>query len=112
MQDHDRVGIDDGMLKLRKTLGTYKNFEIFFTRCERTSSTTTNHSCLFFGKEAPNLHAALAKFYSCICKLSTIYKWQETVLPISIETYTFIVAQQLTDPLKWVIPEKLHGKFL
>lgn len=30
MQDHDRVGIEDGMLKLRKTSGTYKDFSKSF----------------------------------------------------------------------------------
>lgn len=48
-----------------------------------------------FGKEAPDLHAALAEFYSSIHELSTIYKWQEAVLPMAIEAHTFIVAQQL-----------------
>lgn len=30
---------------------------------------------------------------------------------MAIEAHTFIVAQQPTDPLKWVIPEKFQGRF-
>lgn len=45
-----------------------------------------------FGKEAPNLYAVLVKFYSSIYELLTVYKWQDAVLPMAIETHTFIVA--------------------
>ncbi len=30
---------------------------------------------------------------------------------MAIEAHTFIVTQQPTDPLKWVIPEKFQGRF-
>ncbi len=30
---------------------------------------------------------------------------------MAIEAHTFIVAQQPTDPSKWVIPEKFQGRF-
>lgn len=112
MQDHDRVGIEDGMLKLRKTSGTYKDFGKSFY--EVWADAFHNYTTIFvslFGKEAPDLHAALADFYSSIYELSTVYEWQEAVLPMAIEVHTFIVAQQPTDPLKWVIPEKFQGRF-
>lgn len=104
MQDHDRVGIEDGMLRLRKTSGTYKDFgKSFYEVWADTFHNYTTILVSLFGKEAPDLHAALAKFYSCIYELSTVYEWQEAVLLMAIEAQTFIVAQRSTDPLKWVI---------
>ncbi len=107
MQNHDRVGIEDGMLKLRKTSGTYKDFrKSFYKVWADAFHNYTTILVSLFGKEAPDLHAALAEFYNCIYELSTVYEWHEAVLPMAIDAHTFIVTQQPTDPRKWVIPEK------
>ncbi len=63
-----------------------------------------------FGREVLDLHSALAEFYTNIYELFTVYEWQEAVLPMAIEAHTFIVAQQPTDPLKRVIPEKFQPR--
>ncbi len=107
MEDHDHISIEDGMLKLRKTSGTYKDFGMFFYKV--WANTFHNYTTIFvslFGKEVPDFHAALAKFYSCIDELSIVYKWQEAVFLMAIEAQTFIVPHQPTNPRKWVIPEK------
>lgn len=112
MQDHDRIGIKDGMFKLRKMSETYKDFgKSFYEIWADAFYNYTTILVSLFGKEAPDLHAALADFYSSIYELSTVYKWQEAVLPMAIEVHAFIVTQQPTDPLKYVIPEKFQGRF-
>lgn len=40
-----------------------------------------------FGKEAPDRHAALVEFYISVYELSTIYEWQDAVLPMAIEAH-------------------------
>lgn len=45
-----------------------------------------------FGKEALDLYATLAKFYSSIYKLSMVDEWQDIVLSMAIEAHMFIVA--------------------
>ena len=64
-----------------------------------------------FSKEAPDLHITLAEFYSNVYELSTVYEWQDAVLPMAIKAHTYIVSQQPTDLSKWVIPEKFQGRF-
>lgn len=81
------------MFKLRKTSGTYKDFGKSFYKV--WADPFHNYTTIFiflFGKKASDLYAALAKFYNYIYELSTVYKWQEAVLPMTIETHTFIVA--------------------
>ena len=65
LQDHDRIGIEDGILSLRKTSGTYKNFGKSFY--DVLGDAFHNHTTIFvslFSKEASDLHTALAEFYS------------------------------------------------
>ena len=112
LHDQDRIGIEDDMLKLRKTSETYKDFGKFFYEVWADAfHNYTTILVLLFGREVPDLHSALAQFYTNIYKLSTLYEWQEAVLPMAIEANTFIVAQQPTDPSKWVIPEKFQRTF-
>ncbi len=93
MQDHNCVGIENGMLKLRKTSETYKDFgKSFYEMWGDAFYNYTTIFVSFFGKKALDLHVALAEFYSCIYELSTVYEWQEVVLPMAIEVHTFIVA--------------------
>ncbi len=107
LYDQDPIGIDDGMLKLRKTSGTYKDLcKSFYKVWANAFHTYTTILVFLFGKEVLDLHSVLAEVYTNIYELSTVYEWQEAVLPIAIEAHTFIVAQQPTDQSKWVIPEK------
>lgn len=60
IQEHDHVGIEDVMLKLRKLSKTYKNFGKFFYKV--WVDAFRNYTTIFisfFRKEAPNLHAAM-----------------------------------------------------
>ncbi len=94
------------MLKLQKTSGTYKDFGKSFY--EVWADDFHNYTIIlvsFFGKEVPKIHSAFAEFYTNIYELFTVYEWQEAVLPMAMEAHTFIVAQQLIDPSKWVIQE-------
>ncbi len=111
-QDQEQIGIDNGMLRLWKTLGTYKDFGKFFHKV--WSEVFRNYTTILvflLGKEAPDLHTALAEFYSNIYELSTVYKWQEAVPPMAIEAHLYIVAQQPTHPLTLVISAKFQGRF-
>ena len=112
IHDKNCISVKDGMLKLRKISGTYKDFSKSFY--EIWADIFYNYTTIFvsfFDKEVPNLHSALAKFYMQIYEFSTIYEWQETVLLMAIKAYIFVVIQQLMDPSKWVIPEKFQGRF-
>lgn len=86
-------------------------WEVLLRRLGRCSPQLHHHPVFLFGKETSDLHSALAKFYSNIYELSTVYKWQDAVFPRAIEAHIYIVAQQPTDPSKWVIPEKFQGRF-
>ncbi len=74
-QDQERIGIEDEMLRLRKTSGTYKNFGKSFHRV--LSEAFHNYTTILvslFGKETPDLYSALAEFYSNIYEWSKVYK--------------------------------------
>ncbi len=112
LHDQDCIGIEDGMLKLRKTSVTYKDFgKSFYEVWADAFHNYTSILVSLFGREVPDLHSALAEFYTNIYKLSKVYEWQEAVFPMAIEAHTFIVAQQPTNPSKWVIPEEFQGRF-
>ncbi len=111
LHDQDRIDIEDGILKLRKTSGICKDFgKSFYEVWADAFHNYTTILVSLLGREIPDLHSALAEFYTNICELFTMYEWQEAVLPMAIEAHTFIVAKQPTDPLKWVIPEKFQPR--
>ena len=112
LQDHDQIGIEDGMLRLRKTLRTYKDFgKSFYDVWADAFHNYTTIRVSLFRKKTPDLYTALAEFYINVYKLSTVYEWQDAVLPMAIKANTYIVSQQPTDPSKWVISEKFQGRF-
>lgn len=107
MQDNNCISIEDGMLRLQKTLRTYKDFwKTFYELWADAFYNYTTIFISFFSTETPDLHADLAEFYSCIYKLLMVYDWQEAVFQMAIEPHIFIIAQQPIDPLKWVMPKK------
>ena len=98
LHDQDRIGIEDSMLKLRKTSGNYEGFgKSFYEVWADAFHNYTAILVFFFGREVPNLHSALAELYTNIYELSTVYQWQEAVLPMAIEAHTFIIAKQPAD---------------
>lgn len=61
------------MLRLRKTSVTYKDFgKSFYNVWADAFHNYTTILVSLFDKEAPDLHSALAKFYSNVYKLSTV----------------------------------------
>lgn len=98
-QDRERIGIEDGMLRLRKPSGTYRDFgkrvhEIW-------GEAFINYTAIIvslFGIEASILLTALCQFYGNILQLSRIYEWQAAVLPVAIGMHMRIIAQQISDP--------------
>ncbi len=101
LYDQDCISIEDGRLKLRKTSGAYKDFgKSFYEVWADAFHNYTTILVSVFGREVLDFHSALAEFYTNIYELSTVYKWQEAVLPMAIEAHTFIVAKQPIDPSK------------
>ena len=93
MLDYDCIGIKNSMLKLRKMLEIYKDFrKLFYKLWIDAFYNYTTILIFFFEKKTLDLYVALDELYSCIYKLSTIYKWKKAVFPIAIEAHTFIVA--------------------
>lgn len=75
LYDQDRISIKDGMLKLQKTFGTYKNFGKSFYKVWANAFHNYTIICnSLFDKKASDLHFALAKFYSNVYELSIVYK--------------------------------------
>lgn len=74
-QDQERIGIEDRMLRLRKTSGTYKDFgKILYEIWGEAFINYTAILVSLFGKESPNLHSALTQFNNNILQLSKVYK--------------------------------------
>ncbi len=112
LHPQDHIGIENSVLKLRKTSRTYKDFgNSFYEVWAYAFYNYTTILVFLLGRKVPDFHSALAQFYSNIYKLFWVYEWQEAVLPMAIEAHIFIVAQEPTDPSKWVIPEKFQGWF-
>ncbi len=75
LQDHNQTTTEDGMLRLRTMSRTYKNFgKSFYKMWANAFHNYTTILVLLFGKEASDIHSALAEFYSNVYKLSTISK--------------------------------------
>ncbi len=111
-KDEERIGIEDGMLKLRKTSGTYKDYgSSFYGVWSEAFINYTSIMVSLFGATAPHLQAALIQFYGLGLQLSKVYDWKEALLPLAIEVHSHIVTQQPSDPKQWVIPPEFQGRF-
>lgn len=100
------------MLKLRKTLRTYKDYGNNFYKVQ--SKAFINYILIMvslFGVTAPHLQAALTYFYGLILQLSKVYDWKKARLPLAIKVYSHIVTQQLSNRKQQVIPPKFQGRF-
>lgn len=101
LHDQERIGIEDGMLRLRKTLGTYKDFEkLFYEVWSESFHNYTSIMVSLFVPSTAELNVALNTFYANILQLSQVYEWQEAVLPFAIEVHTHIISLQPSDPTK------------
>ena len=109
--DQERIGIQDGMLKLRKTSGSYEDYGKSFDKV--WSESFLNYIAIMVSLFAPitaELKAALITYYDNILQLAQVYEWQEAVLPLAIEVHTYISSLQPSDPTKWVIPPEVQGR--
>ena len=74
MHDQDCIDIKEGMLKLRKTSGTYKDFgKSFYEVWADDYHNYTTILVSVFGREVLDLYSALAEYYTNIYELSTVY---------------------------------------
>ena len=98
-QDDEKIGIEDGMLKLRKTSGNYKDYvNNFYKVWSEAFINYTSIIVLLFGITAPRFQAAVTRFYSLVIQLSKVYNWKEALLPLAIEVYLHIVTLQPSYP--------------
>ena len=91
-KDEERIGIEDGMLKLRKTSGSYKDYGNSFY--EVWSEAFINYTSILvslFGATVSRLQAAPTPFYDLVLQLSKVYDWNEALLPMAIEVHSQIV---------------------
>lgn len=69
-KNEKKIGIENGMLKLRKILGTYKNYDSSFY--EVWSETFINYTSIIvflFGAIVPRLQAALTQLFGLVLQL-------------------------------------------
>lgn len=101
LHDLERIGIKDGILRLRKTSGTYKDFgKSFYEVWSEGFHNYTSIMVLLFAPNTAELNVSLNPFYNNILQLSQVYKWQEAVLPLAIKVHTHIILLQPSDPTK------------
>lgn len=112
LHDQERIGIEDGMLRLRKTSGTYKDFgKLFYEVWLENFLDYTSIMVSLFTPSMAELNIALNSFYDNIFQLSQVYEWQKTVFPLAIKVHTHIISLQPSDPTKWDIPPAFQGRF-
>ena len=96
------IGLD-GDLQFKRIKGTLKDFSnttaIWFTGFLNYCSIMVD----LFGITFPTLHQKLLAYHQQIIELSSVYEWQEAVLPLAIEYHTEIVAINYTDVEAWTI---------
>lgn len=111
-QDQDTFFIKDGVLKVRRAGGSYKDFGESFH--EVWGEAFLNYTAIFIsfvGREASDLCVALLQFHGRILELSRIYEWQGAVLPLAIEVHSFFIGQNPLNPENWSIPANFQSTF-
>ena len=74
--DLECIGIEDEMLKLKKALSTYKNFEkSFYEVYLKSFLNYTLIMILLFAHNIAKLNISLNAFYGIIFQISQEYKW-------------------------------------
>ena len=112
LQDHDRIDIEDGILRFRKTSGTYKDFgKSFYDVWADAFHNYTTILVSLFSKEAPDLHTILAKFYNNVYELSTVYEWHDAVLPMAIEAHRLSECTAKGKKRSWQLGERSRGSW-
>ena len=82
----------DGMLKLRKTSGNYKDYgNNFYEVWSEAFINYTLIMVLLFGVTVSRFQAALTRFYGLVLQLSKVYDWKKALLPLAIEVHSHIV---------------------
>lgn len=88
-RNKEKIGIEDGLLKLRKALGTYKDYRSSFYKVYlKAFINYTSILVSLFGATAPQLQPALTRFYELILQLSKFYDWKEALLSLAIEVHS------------------------
>lgn len=103
---HDQIHINTGTLKMRKVTGSYKDYGTTKSLWSKSFLNYTMILMALFGPIIPTLYLALGGFHWEIIELSTIYEWQEGVLPFALDFHTHVVEGQPTDLTRCLIPAK------
>ena len=104
------IGLD-GDLQFKRIKGTLKDFG---NTTAIWSTGFLNYCSIMvdlFGITFPTLHQKLLAYHQQIIELSSVYEWQEAVLPLAIEYHTEIVAINHTDVEAWTIPHIWIDRF-
>lgn len=104
------IGLN-GDLQFRRIKGTLKDFG---NTTAIWSTGFLNYASIMvdlFGITFPTLHQKLLAYHQQIIELSSVYEWQEAVLPLAIEYHTEIVAINHTDVEAWTIPHIWVDRF-
>ncbi len=91
-KNEERIGIEDSIQRLRKTLSTYKDYSSgFYKVWSEASINYTSIIVSLFGAMASQLQGALTEFYGLVLQLSKVHDWKETLLLLAIEVYLHII---------------------
>lgn len=91
-KDDDHIGIEDGMLKLWKISGTYKDYGTSFYKVwSEVFISYILFMVSLFEIMAPRFQAALTQFYGFVSQLSKVYDLKRAMLPQAIKVVIFIV---------------------
>lgn len=107
----DQISIEEGTLKMRKVMGSYKDYghdNVLW------SEAFLNYIMILmelFGSTTPSLHLALHRFPQEVIDLSTVYEWQRGVLSLALDLHIHIVQSHPIDPARWEIPTKWQARF-
>lgn len=104
------IGLD-GDLQFKRIKGTLKDFGSTTTIWSTGFLSYTSIMLDFFSSAVPTLHQKLYAYHYQIMELSTIYDWQEAVLPLTIEYHTEIVSVNHIDVEAWTIPRTWVDRF-
>ena len=112
LHDQKRIGIKDGMLRLKKTSEIYKDFgKLFYKVWSESFYNYTSIMVSLFAPSTAELNIALNTFYANILQLFQVYEWQEAVLPLTIKVHTHIISLQPSDSTKWEILPMFQRRF-
>lgn len=109
LHDQECIGIKDGMLRLRKTSGTYKDFGTLYL--VREFSQLHNYNGFFYLLQIPQSLALLLMPSTAIfCSFPKSISGKRPSFPLSLR-FTHIIFLQSSDYINWIILPKFQERF-